>query len=161
MLLWFVATSVATIWYVFRDPRFDYRPLIAGALLPDAVDAWTGGAAVMHSLVVAVAALVIVMLGTIGRRARRKFLLAVPIGMLLHLVFDGAFAGTEVFWWPFAGDLGHEPLPSISRGWISAAMELLAAAAIVVAGRRTSLGTAAGRAKFLRTGRLGVPEKDF
>ena len=33
MLLWFVATSVLTIHYVFTDPRFDHRPLVVGALL--------------------------------------------------------------------------------------------------------------------------------
>ena len=41
----FVGTSIATVWFVFRDPRFDYRLLIVGSVLPLA-DGVTGGAAV-------------------------------------------------------------------------------------------------------------------
>ena len=42
MLLWFLGTGIATVWFVFRDPRFDYRVLALGLLLPDAVDGLTG-----------------------------------------------------------------------------------------------------------------------
>ena len=38
------ATAIVTVWFVFRDPRFDYRLLIVGSVLPLA-DGVTGGAA--------------------------------------------------------------------------------------------------------------------
>lgn len=114
MLLWFVGTAWVAVWFVFRDERFDYRLLAVGALLPDAVDIVTGGAWVMHSVTAAVAALALVMIATRGRRAARRHALAVPIGMFMHLVFDGAFAATTVFWWPFGGlSFGGEPLPVV------------------------------------------------
>ena len=129
MFLWFIATSVLTIFFVFRDPRFDYRPLVVGALVSDLIDVGFGGARVLHSLTGAVVMLVVVMLATIGRRARRKVLLAVPIGVLLHLVFDGAFASTEVFWWPFTGGFGDAPLPVVARSmWVNGVLELAGAA---------------------------------
>ena len=117
MLFWFVATSVLTIVWVFRDPRFDYRFLIVGALLPDLIDACAGKSWAMHSLPMAVALMTVVMLATIGRRPLRKKLLAIPIGVMLHLVFDGAFSTTEVFWWPFTSGFGNHPLPVVARGW--------------------------------------------
>src|SRR3954451_13305016 len=117
MFLWFIGTAVASVWYVFRDPRFDYRPLAFGALLPDIIDLPGGQARWAHSLTVAVGTLAAVMVLTAGRKpirrlpavgrgaavmlltpARkpiRRLLLALPIGMLLHLVFDGVFASTE------------------------------------------------------------------
>lgn len=115
MFVWFIATSTLTIFLVFTDPGFDYRPLVVGALLPDLIDAPFGGARVMHSVTAAVALLALTMLATIGRRALRKRLLAVPIGVLLHLVFDGAFAATDVFWWPFTGGFDDARLPIAER----------------------------------------------
>ena len=154
MLVWFAATAVATVWAVFKDPRFDYRPLIAGALLPDAVDVWFGGAAALHSLVVAVAAMVVVMLATVGRRPVRRTLLAVPIGMLLHLVFDGAFSDPDVFWWPLTGTFAESELPAVGRGWWNLALE---AAGVVLVGlgvRRFGLGDGRRRRIFLTKGLL-------
>ncbi len=154
MLLWFVATSVLTIWYVFTDLRFDYRPLVAGALLPDVIDAPLGGARYAHSLTVGVGLMALVMLVTAGRRPIRRQLLAVPIGMLLHLVFDGAFAADRTFWWPFLGAIGDEPLPIVARGWwnlgLEAAGGVLAWRAIGMFGLRDR----DRRRQFLRTGML-------
>jgi len=50
MLFWFVGTSVATVWIVFRDPTFKFRLVILGALLPDVIDG-VSGARVAHSVV--------------------------------------------------------------------------------------------------------------
>ncbi|MFM9138528.1 MAG: hypothetical protein ACKOQZ_10470, partial [Actinomycetota bacterium] len=99
MLLWFVGTSVATVWIVFRDPSFRFRLVVLGALIPDVVDGLTGWR-IAHSVVSVVAAMAIVMLATYGRRPVRKTWLAVVIGLFLHLVFDFAFASNELFWWP-------------------------------------------------------------
>lgn len=155
MLLWFVGTAWVAVWFVFRDERFDYRLLAAGALLPDAVDIVTGGAWVMHSVTAAVAALALVMIATRGRRAARRHALAVPIGMFMHLVFDGAFAATTVFWWPFGGlSFGGEPLPSFSRWGANIALEILGAAAVWWMWRAHGLSDPAARRHLWRTGEL-------
>ena len=103
MVLWFAGTAVLTVWLVFRDPAFDYRLVIVGALLPDVVDAAFGGSAWRTRCVGSVVLLGVVMVVTIGRRSLRRHLIALPIGTFLHLVFDGAFTRTQAFWWPFAG----------------------------------------------------------
>ena len=146
MLLWFVATAVLAVFFVFTDPRFDYRFLVLGALLPDVVDVWTGGAWVMHSLTGAVALLVVVMLATIGNRVWRK--------RLLGLVFDGAFATDEVFWWPFSGGFGDHPLPVVARGWWNLPLELVGAVMLVWAWRRFGLGEPERRQRLRELGQL-------
>ena len=154
MILWFVATSVATIFLVFRDPRFDYRPLVVGSLLPDVVDVWFGGARAMHSVVVAVGVMVLVMLATIGRRPRRRMLLGIPIGMLLHLVFDGAFSDVDVFWWPLAGSSGDAPLPVAERGWWNMALEAIGLLMVGFGWRRFGLSDSERRRTAVSAGWL-------
>lgn len=126
MLLWFVGTSVAAVWFVFRDPQFNFRLVVVGALIPDIIDGIGGGAGPLHSVVTVIALLAVVMLITTGRRPVRKPLLAVVIGLFMHLVFDGAFANTSMFWWPLGGFATYEQaLPSIERGWINVGLELV------------------------------------
>ncbi|MFZ8998443.1 MAG: hypothetical protein ACO3D0_08730, partial [Ilumatobacteraceae bacterium] len=89
MFLWFIGTVVLAVWWVFRDPGFDYRSLVLGALLPlvDLVlGPALGGVLVFHSIVGAVVILGVVMGVTRGRRVVRKSALGVPIGVLVHLV---------------------------------------------------------------------------
>ncbi len=155
MLLWFLGTALVSVWYVFTDPRFDYRLLLLGALLPDLIDVPSGQARWAHSLTVAVGVLTLVMLVTAGRKPIRRFLLGLPIGMLLHLVFDGAFASTGVFWWPFSGSWGDVQVPSLERAlWLNALMEVAGAALLVWTYRRFGLADRSRRTQFLRTGML-------
>jgi hypothetical protein len=128
MLLWFLGTAILSVWYVFTDPRFDYRLLVVGAVLPDIIDIPAGQARWAHSLTVSVATLAAVMVITAGRKPIRRLLLGLPIGMMLHLVFDGAWASTKVFWWPFIGSWGNVDVPSIQRGWWNVPLELAGAA---------------------------------
>jgi hypothetical protein len=155
MLLWFLGTALVSVWYVFTDPRFDYRLLLVGALLPDLVDVPSGNARWAHSLTVAVGALALVMLVTTGRKPIRRLLLGLPIGMLLHLVFDGAFASTKVFWWPFSGGWGSVRVPSLERTWwLDLLMELAGATLLWWSWRRFGLADPARRQQFLRHGTL-------
>ena len=157
MFLWFIGTAVITVWYVFRDPRFDYRLLIVGSLLPE-LDALAGGMRWMHSLFFSVAVLAVVMVASVGRKARRKLLLGLSIGMFLHLVFDGAWATTEVFWWPFTGvSIGDEPLPSVQRGWWNLPLEAIGVVILVWVWRRAGLAEPARRRAAARSGRLFDP----
>lgn len=157
MFLWFIGTAVISVWYVFRDPRFDYRLLAVGAVLPDVIDLPDRHARWAHSLTVAVGVLVVVMLVTAGRKPIRRLLLALPIGMLLHLVWDGAFASTRVFWWPFSGSWGSVRVPSLQRGWLNIAFEGAGALILVWMWRRCELSDPQRRSALLRHGRL-VPE---
>ena len=118
MLFWFIGTSVASVWSVFRDPKFAYRWVIVGALVP------------VFSVVTVVGFLVAVMLLTIGKNASkrtvRKNFLALTIGLFMHLVFDGAFLNTKMFWWPLAGpSLDGYAIPLVERGFLNIPFELV------------------------------------
>jgi glycerol uptake facilitator-like aquaporin len=157
VILWFAGLAVLMVWQVFRDTAIDYRLVIVGAMLPDVIDGIAGGRAqVLHSVVTSALLLVIVMLATRHRRAARRRLLAIPIGTFLHLVLDGMWAKTAVFWWPLFGAGRSVRLPTASRGPAAIVVqELLGAAALWWCWRRFQLGEPERRAAFLRTGRFG------
>lgn len=155
MFFWFLGTAVVAVWFVFRDDRFDYRVLALGALLPDIVDIPTGGAWVMHSLLTSVAVLVVVMAVSRRGSARRRRWLALPIGMFLHLVFDGVFNNTELFWWPLAGfDIGSVNVPSLDRMGANVALELIGLVLLAWMWRMHGLSDRGTRQTFVHTGQL-------
>ena len=154
MFLWFVGTAIATVWYVFRDPRFDYRLLVVGSVLPLA-DALFDGVRVMHTLAFGLVVLTVVMLATVGRRPARRLWLGLPIGVLLHLVFDGAWTDPDLFWWPLGGwSFDDTWLPEASRGWWNVPLELIGVAILAWVWRTARLGDPARRAAARRSGRL-------
>lgn len=155
MVFWFLGTAVLTVWYVFRDPAFDYRLLLVGSVLPVFVDPLFGGARMLHSVTFPVVLLAVLMLATPGRKPIRKTLLGLPIGLLLYLVFSGAWADAEVFWWPFTGlEFGDSPHPVWERGWWLVPLELVGVGMCVWIWRRAGLRDADRRAWFRRTGQL-------
>lgn len=155
MILWFAGTSFLAVWLIFRDPALDHRLVIAGALLPDLVDVWAGGPWIAHTLLFSVVLLTLVMLGTRGRRVRRRQLLALPIGTFLHLVVDGAWADRDAFWWPaFGTSFGSASLPAVERGLANLALEVAGAAILLWAWRRFRLDEPERRQRFLTSGRL-------
>lgn len=155
MLFWFAGTSFLAVWLVFRDPTFDHRLVMVGALLPDVVDAPWGEPRVAHTVIGSVGVMTLVMMATRGRRLLRRRLLVLPIGMFLHLVFDGMWAHTSTFWWPIGG-LEFTPggLPSIERGLLNVALEAAGLVVLVWAWKRFDLRDVERRSLFLRTGRL-------
>lgn len=159
MILWFAGTAFLAVWLVFRDPAIDHRLVIVGALLPDLVDAPTGGPWLGHTVLGSVALLTLVMAVTHGHRLRRRQWLALPIGTFLHLVFDGVWNDAELFWWPAFGietGLGEGPLPSLERPLaLNLVLEVVGLVILVWAWRRFRLGEPERRRVFLRTGRLG------
>lgn len=157
MLFWFVGTVVVTVWWVFRDPAFDYRLLIVGSVLP-LVELLFGGARVLHSITFAVAMLAVLMFATPGRKPVRKMLLGLPIGLLLHLVFTGAWRTARLFWWPFGGvGLDGVPHPVSERGWWNLPLELVGLALCWWVLRQGELAAPERRAWFRRTGQLALP----
>jgi hypothetical protein len=155
MILWYAATAFVTVWAVFKDPAIDYRLVMAGALVPDVVDVWTGGRWIGHTLVCSIVALGVVMLATRGRRLLRRRLLALPIGMFLHLVFDGMWTDRTTFWWPAFGASFDGELPTVSRGGLGIVLEFVGLALLAWAWQRFRLSEPERRRYFLRTGRLG------
>lgn len=116
MLLWFVGVSWFAVWNVFRDPRFPFAAVAAGAVLPDAIGLVVGRAAPSHSAVVVSVAMLAAVAATVGRRSLRKVLIAGAIGSLLHIVFDFSAGDAGVFWWPVSGvPLPDRPIPSLDR----------------------------------------------
>jgi len=155
MFFWFIGTAVLSVWFVFRDPAFDFRSLVIGALLPDFIDAIWGGARGFHSVTASVAMLVVVMLATIGRRPIRKRLLAIQIGILLHLIYDGAFNNTQVFWWPFTGfSFSGDRLPVVDRGMLNIGFEIAGLLMCAFAWKKFRLGEPQRRQNFLKSGTL-------
>ena len=155
MFFWFIGTAVLSVWFVFRDARFDHRLLVLGVLLPDVIDGVWGGARALHSVTGSVAILVAVMIATTGRKPIRRRLLAVPIGTFLHLVFDGAFSSTKVFWWPVTGSsFEGARLPMVERGWLNAAFEIVGFLLCAYAWRRFSLADPSRRRDFVCRGAL-------
>ncbi|MGH9048656.1 MAG: hypothetical protein ACRDY4_02890 [Acidimicrobiia bacterium] len=154
MLLWYVGLSVLLVHYVFRSSGVDYRLVAVGSVLPLAIDLPFRRLAYGHALVAGVALLFIVMVATVGQpRLLRRRLICLPIGYLCGLVLSGAWASSEVFWWPFLGrSLPHDGLlPPIGLVALQEAAGLAACAwAVVLFG----LTDRAKRHEFLRSGRL-------
>ena len=158
MFFWFVFPTVAGTFLVFRDPKLDYRVLAIGALLPDAIDTvLRHGVGPAHSVVVVVGFLFAVMIATIGRRAARKRLLALPIGALAHLVLDASWSNTPVFWWPFGSRRVSGSLPSFSRWpWIAVAQEVAGVIVGIWCLHRFGLRQPERRSAFMRNGHLDL-----
>ncbi len=155
MLLWFTGMALVAAWLVFRDPALDHRVLVAGALLPDVVDAPMGGARVGHTVVASAALLTAVMVATRGRRRARRRWLALPMGAFFHLLADAVWARPPTFWWPVLGTSLTSGLPSFDHAVaVVVAEEVAGAVALMWFWRRFRLGDPAVRSRFLRTGRL-------
>ncbi len=154
MLLWYVGPSVLIVFTVFRSTGIDFRLVAAGSMLPLVVDAPFRRLAVGHALVLSVAVLTGIMVGTIGRaRLLRRRLLCVPIGMMCGLVLSGAWRFTDVFWWPTLGfDVPHHGL--LPAWWATLLLELLGLVACWFAVGLFGLYEEGPRDEFLRTGRL-------
>ena len=157
MFIWFLVASVLIVAFVFKSPAIDYRTVIVGSVLP-LVEALSGGARLLHSVVGAVALLALVMVATRNRRIVRRRLLGVPIGLMCHLVLDGSFTRTDVFWWPVRG-LGFAggQIPEIDHLWASLALEGVGIAVGVWAWRLFDLGDDAKLSRFRSEGRLDLP----
>ena len=157
MLFWFAGAAFILVWVVFRDTAIDFRLVMAGAVVPDLLDAPFGGARFMHTLLAAVAVLVGVMLLTRGKRHLRRQVLALPIGLFCHLVLDGMWTRTGTFWWPVIGNgFTGDGIPSLGRPVaLLVAQEIAGALALAWAWSRFRLREATRRTLFVRTGRLG------
>jgi hypothetical protein len=156
VLLWFVATAVCAVLFVFDSPAVDYRFVAAGGVLP-LVESLTARPYVLHTLLGSVGLLTLVMAATVGRRILRRKLLGIPIGTFVFLVASTSWTRTELFWWPVAGldEIGIGPVPEYDHPFaVLVFLELVGIGLLVWVSRRFRLTNPANRAELLRTGRL-------
>jgi hypothetical protein len=154
VLLWFAGMSVVGVVTVFQSPGIDYRFVMAGAMLPVA-EGLLGHPWVLNTLLGAVAVLGLTILATRRHRLLRRRLLGLPIGLFAHLVLDGVWTRSHVFWWPFFGwSFGRTQVPELSRGTFGIVLELAGIVALGWCWRRFGLGDAGRRRRFLTSGRL-------
>jgi hypothetical protein len=158
VLIWFAVASVLLVAIVFRSGGVDYRTVALGALLP-LLEGALGGPKVLHSVTGAAVVLGVAMLATRSRRLLRRRVLGIPIGMMCHLVLDGSFTRTDVFWWPFTGlGFAEGQIPELDHLAVSLVLELVGVALGVWAWRLFGLDEPAARQRFLADGRLDLPE---
>ncbi len=155
MFLWFAGASFAFVWLVFRSPALDYRLVMLGAVLPVG-EVVFGGPRLLHTLVIAVALLAIVMLATQRRRLVRRRLISLPIGIMMHLVLDGIWMESHVFWWPFFGfSFGDAELPELDRPiGVTVVLELVGVACLVWCWHTFRFSERRNLDQFVRTGHL-------
>lgn len=141
MILWHAGLAAAIVYVTLGRRRIDYRYVLAGAVLPDLVDAvvYRGspdrGAG--HSILAVVVVAVAVIVGLRGERRLAVF--GIPVGWLLHLVGDGMWNAPRTFLWPAFGtgfsrspepyswDLFADPLAHLSTWGAEVAGALLLA----------------------------------
>lgn len=154
VLLWFAVAAPFLVAEVFKSPMVDYRLVAFGALLP-LVEIPVFGVHVLHTLAAPVVVLIVVMAATVGRRLRRRRLLGIPIGMFFHLVLDGTWANTDLFWWPVFGlSFADLEAPEASNLAVRLLLEVGAVALAAFAWRRYGLDDPAARSRLLHTGHL-------
>ena len=173
MIFWHIGGTLFLARWVFRDPAMDLRVLTLGALLPDLIDKPIGsvfftsyfdtGRIYAHTLLFGAVVMTAVMLLTRRGSAARKRWMALPIGVLLHLLLDMPI-DAETLWWPV---LGLE-FPSFAEGalvdlityllrspWV-VLQELVGAAYLVYLYRRAGLGKPDQRRRLIETGTLAA-----
>jgi hypothetical protein len=155
MFIWFAAASFFVVVMVFDSPALDYRMVMLGAVTP-VIEGAVGGPWVLHTLTGCAAVFAIVVVATRGRRLAARRMIGLPIGLLLHLVLDGTWLSSSLFWWPFGGGrpLGQGRIPEFDHLGPSVALEVVGIAIAVVLVRRYDLARPERRRQFVRSGRL-------
>ena len=156
MFIWFAAASFLIVVMVFDSPAVDYRMVMLGAVAP-VFEGAIGGPWLLHTLLGCAAVFALVVVATRGRRLTARRAVGIPIGLLLHLVLDGTWLNSSLFWWPFRGGspLGEGPLPEFDHLVASVVLEVVGIAIAIYLVRRYELTRPDRRKVFLRSGRLG------
>lgn len=154
MFFWFAGLTFVIVAWVFASPSIDYRLVIAGAVLP-VVELPLGGPWALHTLLAPVVVMTGVMLVFRGRRLRQRRWLGIAIGLFFHLVLDGTWARTTLFWWPVFGTRAEAgDLPSLPAIPVVVVMEIAGVLALGWGAKRYRLDQPSERALFFNEGRL-------
>ncbi len=171
MIAWHIGAIVFLFRWIFQDPKVDVRFLALGAVLPDLIDITVGtvlfpgslGASEVyaHTLAAPTVFAVAVLFAT-RRGRRRRAWMALVVAWFLHLLLDGMWTSTEVFFWPFFGTdfpLGPQPFwgglveRALSDPWRWLA-EAAGVAYLVWLWLATELSSPHHRQTLVETGRL-------
>ena len=175
MILWHLGMTLLVVRYVFRDAGMDLRWVLAGSILPDVIDKPIGSILFhdtfrthrlfSHSVLFPVLMLAIVLVATRRGTGLRKGLIALTIGVFVHLVLDAAWADPEAFWWPLFGfefphvaDSAFWPLleSMVTNPWVWAGEAVGAAYLGYLWHTHLRDG---GFEHFVQTGRIPMPER--
>jgi len=154
MFFWFAVVSAVFIAEVFRSPKLDYRLVSFGSVFP-LLGVISFIPNVFHSFIFSVAVLIVVMLGTVGRRLLRRKLLGFPIGLFAHLVLDFSWLYDSSFLWPLFGkDLDLLIVPEVQNLPLTLFLELFALSLGLWAVKRYELDKPKNLTIFITTGNL-------
>lgn len=155
MFIWFAAMSFLIVVMVFDSPAVDYRMVMLGGVAP-VLEGAVGGPWLLHTLAGSVAVFAAVVVVTRGRRLVARRAIGLPIGLLLHLVLDGTWLSSSLFWWPFGGGrpLGRGRIPEFDHLATSVVLEVVGVVCALFLVRRFELARPDRRREFVRTGRL-------
>ena len=155
MFIWFAAASFLIVAMVFDSPAVDYRIVMLGGVAP-VFEGAVSGPWLLHTLAGGVAVFAVVVIATRGRRLAARRAVGLPIGLLLHLVLDGTWLSSSLFWWPFGGGrpLGEGRIPEFEHLGTSLALEVVGVVLAIFLVRRFELAAPDRRRAFVRTGRL-------
>jgi branched-subunit amino acid transport protein AzlD len=109
MILWHLGLATLIVYVTLGRRRVDYRFILIGAVLPDAVDgilnvAWLhepAGRSIAHTILAVIVVTVVILLAFKGERRLSVF--GIGVGWLLHLVGDGMWQAPRTFLWPAFG----------------------------------------------------------
>ena len=172
MLFWHVAGAVFLFRTLFKDPGVDLRFLAAGAVLSDVIDVPVGlvlhvepfrsGRVYGHTLLFAVAILMVGMWITRPRSGARKRAIAVAVGVMFHLLLDWMWVTPDLLLWPLSGWALPTGIVGDWSGWPGSllhnparpAQEVGALAYLLWLGHRAGLFEPAHRSRLWRTGTI-------
>jgi hypothetical protein len=132
VILWHMGVAALIVYATLGRRRIDYRYVLLGAVLPDAVDGllgifWFEGPAgrwIAHSLLAVLAVAVAIILGFLAERRLAVF--GIAVGWLLHLVGDGMWSAPETFFWPaFGTEFATAPAEPYSWDLLTAPLDHL------------------------------------
>ena len=155
MFIWFAAASFLIVAMVFDSPAVDYRIVMLGAVAP-VIEGAVGGPWLLHTLAGCVVVFAGVVIATRGRRLAARRAVGLPIGLFLHLLLDGTWLNSSLFWWPFGGGrpLGEGTVPEFDHLGTSLVLEAVGVVLAIFVIRRFELAVPDRRRAFVRTGRL-------
>ncbi len=155
VFFWFISLSILAVALVFDSPNLDYRLVAVGSFLP-VLEIFFGGPWIGHTLIFPVLIMMLIMLIARGKRLIQRKWLGIPIGLFAHLVLDGTWTKTKVFWWPFmgTGSLGGSNSMEVERWPINLVLEMIGVAVTFWLWQKFRFSDKTNRVAFLRTGKL-------